>query len=77
MCSTNLRHAVLMSLCVHGRYTWIDENAEEAEAVRKRRRAQHMPELLGRLPLVRTVLGFFNLQHYLWDVDCLRCPLRV
>ncbi len=40
-------------LCVHGRYTWIDENAEEAAAVRKRRRAQHMPELLGRRPPVR------------------------
>ena len=76
MCSTNLRHAVLMSLCVHGRYTWIDENAEEAEAVRKRRRAQHMPELLGRGPPVRELHGLVHLQQYSWDLVWLPRHLR-
>jgi len=63
-------------LCVHGRYTWIDENAEEAAAVRKRRRAQHMPELLGRGPPVRELHGLVHLQQYSWDLVWLPRHLR-
>jgi hypothetical protein len=44
--------------------------------VRKRRRAQHMPELLGRGPPVRELHGLVHLQQYSWDLVWLPRHLR-